>query len=88
QTCNATIIGADGQPRPCGQVCNSIPNLSVHKSRYHSGQKICDVTVVGEDGLQRPCGKVCNNAQVLYNHKRYHQKRKPVDVVQDDDSGL
>ncbi|WP_257288070.1 hypothetical protein [Endozoicomonas sp. SESOKO2] len=74
--CIVTVIGKDGQPRPCGTVCKSAQSLSSHKSRIHTGQRNCDATVIGESGQQRPCGKVCSNAQALLDHKRRHHSGK------------
>ncbi|AMO57036.1 hypothetical protein EZMO1_3001 [Endozoicomonas montiporae CL-33] len=70
QTCDVTVVGEDGQQRPCGTVCKNAKALSTHKSRYHTGPQTCDVTVVGENGQQRPCGTVCKNAKALSTHKR------------------
>ncbi|WP_222842108.1 hypothetical protein, partial [Endozoicomonas montiporae] len=68
-----TVVGEDGQQRPCGTVCKNAKALSTHKRRDHTGPQTCDVTVVGEDGQQRPCGTVCKNVKALFTHKsQYH----------------
>ncbi|WP_257288518.1 hypothetical protein [Endozoicomonas sp. SESOKO2] len=80
QTCDANVIGKNGQPRPCGRTCKSPHALSDHKNKYHSGQKICQTTTVGEDGQPRPCGKICKNTQVLSDHRRRdHSGQKSCD---------
>ncbi|WP_257281757.1 hypothetical protein [Endozoicomonas sp. ISHI1] len=73
QTCDVTLVGRDGQQRPCGKVYKNAQSLSVHKSSYHTGQKVCGVTLVEGEGQSRLCGTVCKNAQALWNHKKKHQ---------------
>ncbi|WOG27118.1 hypothetical protein [Endozoicomonas sp. 8E] len=70
RTCDTTIVGKNGQQRPCGRVCRNAKFLSFHKSRYHTGLKTCNVNVIGQDDQQRPCGKTCNDAKALADHKR------------------
>ncbi len=70
RTCDVTIVGENGQQRPCGKASMNAHSLSSHKSRYHSGQKACDMMVIGEDDQDRPCGKICMNTQALIAHKR------------------
>ncbi|WP_257254066.1 hypothetical protein [Endozoicomonas sp. SESOKO3] len=86
--CVKAVVGEGGQQRPCGKIFKNDQALSNHKMWYHTGQQACDEAVVGEDGQQRPCGRVCKNAKALSNHKRQHQKRKPVDVHQNNDLSL
>ncbi|WP_257255255.1 MULTISPECIES: hypothetical protein, partial [unclassified Endozoicomonas] len=82
--CDLTVVGEDGQPKPCGKVWKNTQALKDHKRRGHSKQSTCDVTVVRKDGQPRPCGKVCKNARVLSYHKRMHRKRKSPVVDQND----
>ncbi|WP_257291318.1 hypothetical protein [Endozoicomonas sp. ONNA1] len=69
QTCDVTMIGEDGQPKPCGAIFKNARSQACHRSRYHSGEKTCDLTVDEGDGRQRPCGKVFKHAQALSIHK-------------------
>ncbi|WP_257281704.1 hypothetical protein [Endozoicomonas sp. ISHI1] len=81
-TCYETVVGDDGQSRPCGKVCKNHKILSAHKYNYHSGQRTCETTVVGEGGQQRPCGKVCQNSQALSSHKvRAHTGERSCEVI-------
>ncbi|WP_257274451.1 hypothetical protein [Endozoicomonas sp. SESOKO4] len=70
QICDITVIGEDGQPRPCGKVSKNTNALSSHKSKYHTGRKTCHMALIGQDGRQWRCGRVCKNAQALTLHKR------------------
>ncbi|WP_257274558.1 hypothetical protein, partial [Endozoicomonas sp. SESOKO4] len=80
--CDLTVVGEDGQPRPCGMACKGSQGLTEHKRSVHSEQKICDVIVVGEDGQPGPCGKICRSARSLTVHKsRYHTGQKICDVI-------
>ncbi|WOG27107.1 hypothetical protein [Endozoicomonas sp. 8E] len=82
KACNATVIGKDDQPRPCGKVCKNAQVLSLHRRMYHSGQKTCHTIVAGKDGQQRPCGKICKNLTSLHNHKsNAHSAQKTCDVI-------
>ncbi|WP_448215848.1 hypothetical protein [Endozoicomonas sp. 2B-B] len=76
--CGLTIVGENGQPQPCRKICKNVYALSVHKSRYHTGQRACYVMVVGESGLQQQCGKICKNASALSNHKRREHTGKQI----------
>ncbi|WP_422411205.1 MULTISPECIES: hypothetical protein [unclassified Endozoicomonas] len=84
QVCDVIVVGEDGQHQPCGRVCKSAPALSIHTRRNHGEIKFCDAIVVGQNGQQRPCWTICKSALALSDHKRIHQKRKPVDVKQND----
>ncbi|WP_257288338.1 MULTISPECIES: hypothetical protein, partial [unclassified Endozoicomonas] len=82
KNCEVTVVGKDGQSRPCGKLCKHARALVNHKRRYHTGQKTCDVTVVGEDCQQQPCGKLCENAQSLLAHKsKCHGKQQTCEVI-------
>ncbi|WP_257281463.1 MULTISPECIES: hypothetical protein [unclassified Endozoicomonas] len=77
-TCEATVVGKDGQQHSCGKVFNNSRALWDHKRRAHTGPQACNETVVGGDGQQQPCGKVCKNTQALFDHKRlFHNKHQP-----------
>ncbi len=82
QTCDATVIGEEGQERSCGKICKNRQALSVHKTRAHTGQKACDVALVGEDGQPRLCGVVCKNLQALKDHKsKIHSGQKTCSAI-------
>ncbi|WOG26550.1 hypothetical protein [Endozoicomonas sp. 8E] len=82
QTCEMTLVGEDGQSRPCGVIFKNARSLSSHKSRYHSGQKTCDLTKVGKDGQLQPCGKVFSHSLALAAHKgRAHIRPQTCDVT-------
>ncbi|WP_422132476.1 hypothetical protein [Endozoicomonas sp. ALD040] len=77
KTCELTVVGQNGQQRPCGTVYKNARSLANHKSKCHTGQKVCQLTVVGEEGQQRPCEKVFKSARALSNHKsKYHRGQK------------
>ncbi|WOG27053.1 hypothetical protein [Endozoicomonas sp. 8E] len=81
ETCDATVVGDDGQQRQCGKIFKSFHSLTGHRRRNHGGQKVCDVTLFSEDG-QRPCGTVCRNAQALADHKlRIHTGQQTCGVI-------
>ncbi|AMO57991.1 hypothetical protein EZMO1_4063 [Endozoicomonas montiporae CL-33] len=69
QTCDVTVVGEDGQQRPCGTVCKNAQDLLNHKRIDHTGQQTCDV----EDDQQQPCGTACKNAKALSDYKRQYQ---------------
>ncbi|WP_422137396.1 hypothetical protein [Endozoicomonas sp. ALC020] len=82
QICAVTLVGKDGQTRPCGVIFKNARSLSSHKSRYHSGQKTCDLTEVGKDGQLLPCEKVFNHSQALAAHKaRAHIRQQTCGVT-------
>ncbi|WP_448215829.1 hypothetical protein [Endozoicomonas sp. 2B-B] len=82
RTCNVTVTGEDGQPRPCGKICKHARALSDHKRKTHGERQTCDVIVLGADGKHRPCDRVCKNARALWNHKRRsHSEQKICDVI-------
>ncbi|WOG27017.1 hypothetical protein [Endozoicomonas sp. 8E] len=81
-TCNLTVVGVDGQLRPCGRVYNKVASLTYHKRKAHTAKKTCDVNVVGKDGQSRPCGIICKNASSLSAHKsRIHSGQKTCDAT-------
>ncbi|WOG27026.1 hypothetical protein [Endozoicomonas sp. 8E] len=82
KTCKATMIGKDGQPKPCGKICKNARVLADHKRKDHTGQQTCNLTLVGEDGQQRPCGQVCKNARALSSHKSgAHSGQRTCDAI-------
>ncbi|WOG27091.1 hypothetical protein [Endozoicomonas sp. 8E] len=82
KTCNVTVTGEDGQPRPCGKICKHARSLTDHKRKTHGEQQTCDVIVVGADGKQRPCNRICRNARAVWDHKRRsHSRQQTCDVI-------
>ncbi|WOG26886.1 hypothetical protein [Endozoicomonas sp. 8E] len=82
KVCELTVVGEDGQQRPCWKVCKNARALSSHKSEYHRGQQTCKVTVFGEDGQQRPCGKALKNRKALKDHKnKYHSGQQTCKLI-------
>ncbi|WP_422474063.1 hypothetical protein [Endozoicomonas sp. ALB032] len=82
KACELTVVGEDGQQRPCGKFFKSDGALANHKSKYHTGQKVCGQSVVGEDGQQRPCGKVLKNIKALWGHKsKCHSGQQTCKVI-------
>ncbi|WP_257280682.1 MULTISPECIES: hypothetical protein [unclassified Endozoicomonas] len=80
KSCDVTVVGEDGQKRPCGKYCKNSQALWDHKSRVHSEQKTCDETVNETNGQQRPCGAVCKSARSLSCHKsKYHRGQRICD---------
>ncbi len=75
-SCDVKVVGEDGM-QSCGKIFKNVRTLSIHKKRYHTGQKRCNTIVVSKDGLQQPCGRLLKNVQALSTHKqRYHTGQK------------
>ncbi len=81
-TCVVTVIGEDGQQRPCGMVCRDARALSDHKGRYHTAQQTCNVVMIGKNVQLRQCGRVFKNTKVLSSHKSSkHTVQKSCDAT-------
>ncbi len=86
--CSLTLVGQNGQQRPCGKACKNTRALADHRRITHSSEQTCYTTVAREDRRQRQCRKVFKNSKSLSSHKsREHSGQQTCAVTVIGDEG-